>query len=66
MAGGARLEKFGDFLVIDNLVKTYQGVYSHDDIFEMEVIMIHNMILLNNTLAYHESMKDEIKRKLKK
>jgi len=55
LAGGKRLDKYGDFAMIDNLVKTYGGTYSHDDIFNMEVVTVHNLILLNKDLGYLDS-----------
>ena len=61
MAGAKRLDKYGDFAIIDNLVKLYPN-YSHDDIFEMSVVMVHNMILYNKDLSYIESRKEEIQR----
>ena len=61
MAGAKRLDKYGDFALIDNLVRIY-GIYSHDDIFDMSVVMVHNMILYNKDLNYTESRKDEIQR----
>ena len=66
MAGVNRLDRFGDFVIIDSLVKTYKGVYSHDDIFNMEIPLVHNLILLNKELSYIESNTNDIQRKLKK
>ena len=57
LSGVHRLEKFGDFVIIDNLVKTYGGAYTHDNIFDMDVVLVHNMILLNKMNAYIESRK---------
>ena len=61
MAGAKRLDKYGDFALIDNLVRIY-SIYSHDDIFNMDLIMVHNMILYNKELNYVESRKEEIQR----
>ena len=63
MAGAKRIEKFGDFVIVDNLVKQYSGVYSHDDILNLDVLMVHNLILYNRNLSYIESRKEEIQRK---
>ena len=65
MAGGERLDKFGDFALIDNLVKTYQGVYSHDDIFNLEVVLVQNMILLNKELSFMDAKIRELQNQLK-
>ena len=47
-------------------MKTYAGVYSHDDIFNLEVVLVHNMILLNKELAYVDSKTREIQKQMKK
>ena len=62
LAGAKRLDKYGDFGLIDNLVKLYGGVYSHDDIFNKDILFVHNAILYNKELAYIESRKEEIQR----
>ena len=63
IAGAKRLEKFGDFLLIDNLVKMY-SVYTHEDLFDMEVVMVEQLILMNKTLSYVESNSTDIQRKV--
>ncbi len=60
--GSKRLDKFGDFAVIDNLVKNYSGTYTHDDIFDMEVVFVHNMILYAKECAYIQSKIQEAQR----
>ena len=65
LGGGKRLDKYGDFALIDNLVKTYNWTYSHDDIFNMEVIMVQNLILLNKELAYVDSKVRDIQSQIK-
>ena len=62
MAGSKRLEKWGDFVLIDQLCKTYPQ-YTHDDIWEMEVIFVNNLILLNRESGYVNSKTQEIQRK---
>jgi hypothetical protein len=62
MAGSKRLEKWGDFMLIDQLCKTYPQ-YTHDDIWEMEVIFVNNLILLNRESGYVNSKTQEIQRK---
>ena len=62
MAGSKRLEKWGDFMLIDQLCKTYPQ-YTHDDIWEMEVIFVNNLILLNREMGYVNSKTQEIQRK---
>lgn len=65
IAGAARIDKYGDFALIDNLVKAYNGAYDHDDIFNLEVIMVQNMILLNKEIGYVESKVREIQNQVK-
>ena len=65
LAGVSRLDRYGDFALIDNLVKTYAGTYSHDDIFNLEVVMVHNLILLNKELGYVEAKMRDIQSQLK-
>ena len=65
VAGSHRLDKFGDFGIIDNLVRSYGGTYTHDDIFELDVIMVHNMLLLAKEVAYVESGTQEAQRQAK-
>ena len=62
MAGSKRLEKWGDFVLIDQLCKSYPQ-YTHDDIWEMEVIFVNNLILLNREMGYVNSKTQEIQRK---
>jgi hypothetical protein len=62
IAGSHRLEKYGDFAVIDNLVKTYQGTYNHDDIFDLDVQLVENLLMYNKELAYVESGAHEAQR----
>lgn len=62
MAGSKRLEKWGDFMLIDQLCKSYPQ-YKHDDIWEMEVIFVNNLILLNRESGYVNSKTQEIQRK---
>ncbi len=64
MAGVGKLDKFGDFGIIDSLVRTYQGVYNHNDIFNLDVLFVHNLILYNKQLNYTESRKEEIQRQV--
>lgn len=54
-SGSSRLDRFGDFAMIDNLVQNYSGAYTHDDIFDMDVVMVHNMILYAKECAYVQS-----------
>ena len=60
---GKRLEKYGEFNTIDTLVRTYPQ-YTHDDIFDLPVVMVHNMILYNKDLDYIQSRKEEIQRQV--
>ena len=62
MAGSKRLEKWGDFILIDQLCKTYPQ-YTHDKIFDMELITVNNLIILNREMAYVNSKTQEIQRK---
>jgi len=62
MAGSKRLEKWGDFILIDQLCKTYPQ-YTHDNIFDMELITVNNLIILNREMAYVNSKTQEIQRK---
>tara|TARA_R110000823_G_scaffold291155_1_gene409527 strand:+ start:72 stop:374 length:303 start_codon:yes stop_codon:yes gene_type:complete len=62
MAGSKRLEKWGDFMLIDQLCKSYPQ-YTHDDIWEMEVIFVNNLILFNRESWYVNSKTQEIQRK---
>ena len=62
LAGSKRLEKWGDFMFIDQLCKTYPQ-YTHDDIWEMELILVNNLILLNREMGYVNSKTQEIQRK---
>ena len=64
MAGASKLDKFGDFALIDTLVKAYQGVYNHNDIFNLDVLFVHNLILYNKQLNYIDSRKEEIQRQV--
>jgi len=58
-----RIDRFGDFAILDQLVKTYTS-YTHDDIFNLELVMVHNMILLNKELAYVQSATNETLKKM--
>lgn len=51
-SGSDRLNKYGDFGLIDDLVKSYNGAYTHDQLFDLDVIMVHNMILYAKESAY--------------
>ena len=62
MAGSKRLEKWGDFILIDQLCKTYPQ-YTHDNIFDMELITVNNLIILNREMTYVNSKTQEIQRK---
>ena len=62
MAGSKRFDKWGDFVLIDQLCKSYPQ-YTHDDIWEMEVIFVNNLILLNRESGYVNSKTQEIQRK---
>lgn len=62
MAGSKRLEKWGDFMFIDQLCKTYSQ-YTHDNIWDMELITVNNLIILNRELGYVNSKTQEIQRK---
>ena len=64
MAGVKQLDKFGDFGTIDSLVRTYQGVYNHNDIFNLDVLFVHNLILYNKQLNYTQSRQEEIQRQI--
>ena len=61
-AGVHRLDKYGDFAIIDNLVKSYNGTYSHDEIFDLDVVLVHNMLLLAKESAYVEAGTNEAQR----
>jgi len=65
VAGAHRLDKFGDFAIIDSLVKSYSGAYTHDDIFDLDVLMVHNMLLLAKEQAYIESGVNEAQKQSK-
>ncbi len=62
MAGSKTLEKWGDFMLIDNLCKIYPQ-YTHDDIWDMELITVNNLIILNREMGYVNSKTQEIQRK---
>ena len=66
MAGADKLESFGVFSTIDFLVRSYNGVYNHDDIFNMDVAMVQNMILLNKRQSYISARADEIRDSMNK
>jgi len=40
-------------------VRTYGGTYTHDAIFDLDVVMVHNMLLLAKEMAYVESGMNE-------
>lgn len=61
-SGSHRLDKYGDFGIIDNLVRSYSGTYTHDEIFDLDVLMVHNMLLLAKESAYVESGMNEAMR----
>jgi hypothetical protein len=46
-----RLHRFGDFNAIDTLAKTYPQ-YTHDDLFNAEIVFVHNLLLLNREQDY--------------
>lgn len=62
IAGSHRLEKYGDFGIIDHLVKAYGGAYTHDDIFDLDVGLVETMLLYNKDLTYVESGTNEAQR----
>ena len=64
MAGDKRLNKYGGFGLIDSLVRTYAGTYTHDEILEMEVLMVHTMLKWNKELAYITQKTSEIQRQV--
>ena len=61
-SGAKRLERFGDLVLIDQLVKIYPR-YSHDDVFDMELVFILELFLLNKTQSYIQSGAYEQQRK---
>lgn len=52
------LKAFGSFSVIDSLCKEYPQ-YTHDDIFNMEWALVHNLLLHNKVQAYLKSAMEE-------
>ena len=52
-------------MVIDNLVRTYPA-YKHDDIFNMSVIEVYRMVLLNAERAYLQYKEQEVAENLRK
>ena len=66
LAAGKRLDKYGDFATLDNLVKAYSGAYNHDDFYNMEVSLVYNMILINKESHYIDARAQELQRQLTK
>jgi len=63
LAGGKRLEKHGDLLLIDALVKAYPA-YNHDQIFELEYNFAMALILMNKEMAYTNEASNDIGKKI--
>lgn len=59
------LDKHGELVLIDSLVRQYP-VYSHDDIFDMEVNLVMSLVLLQKELTYLSEVTSEIARKTTK
>ena len=60
--GSKLLDKWKDFLFIDQLCKSYPQ-YTHDIIANMELITVQNLIVLNKEMSYITSKSQEIQKK---
>ena len=60
--GSKLLDKWRDFLYIDQLCKTYPQ-YTHDIVANMELITVQNLIVLNKEMSYITSKSQEIQKK---
>ena len=66
MAGDEVLNEFGDFMLIDNLVRAYPGTYTHDQVFEMDLVFVYELIYINRVRDYLTSKTGEIHRQIEK
>lgn len=59
IAGSERLEKWGEWVLIDSLAKTYN--YTHDQVFALSWSEAMTMIAYNREAAYVENKAVEIR-----
>jgi len=65
MAKASILDKHGEMMLIDSLVKTYPS-YTHDDIFNMEVSLAMSLVLINRESKYVSDSTQDIMQKVNK
>lgn len=44
------------------MVRTYQGAYSHSDIFNLTVVEVYNFKLMQMEMSYLEGEKNKVRR----
>jgi len=49
-------------LLIDQMVRTYQGAYTHDDIFKLTVPEVYTFKLMQMEMNYLEGEKSKVRR----
>ena len=62
-AGIKRLDKHGDLILIDSLVKQYPA-YTHDDVFDLEYGFVMALLFMNKESAYIRDTTADMRRKL--
>ena len=55
------MDKYGELLLIDQMVRTYQGAYTHDDIFNLTVVEVYNFKLMQMEMNYLEEAKSKVR-----
>ena len=61
LVSNKRLDKYGELLLIDQMVRTYAGAYTHDDIFNLTVVEVYNFKLMQMELNYLEEAKSKVR-----
>ena len=64
IAGGDRLKKYGEWVLVDKIARTYS--YSHDEVFALSWTEALTIIAYNRESNYVEHKTNEIKRELNK
>ena len=65
MVKAERLNKYGEFFLLDQLVKMYPA-YKHSDIFDLSVSEVYTIKIMGMESAYLERQRNEVRTKLNK
>jgi len=59
VVAGDRLNKYGEFIIIDKIAKEYG--YSHDDVFNLSWREVYTIVALSREQAYIEAKATRLK-----